>query len=150
MTTIASGLSARELAAWRGFLRAHAQLTKELDAELTAERSLPLSHYDVLTVLDGAPGARLRMRDLADSVVLSRSGLTRLVDRLVRDGLVEREDCESDARGAYAVLLPAGRERLLDARPVHQAGIRKRFLRRLSPEEQDLMAACWEKLMALD
>src|SRR5919201_4159414 len=83
-------LDERELRAWRGMLRAHAALTKALDADLDAEHGLPLSSYEVLLYLNDAPGGRMRMRDLAASVILSRSGLTRLADRLEREGLIRR------------------------------------------------------------
>src|SRR5438034_575812 len=93
-------LDERELRAWRGMLRAHAALTKALDADLDAAHRLPLSSYEVLLYLNDADDGRMRMRDLAASVILSRSGLTRLADRLEREGLIRRESCPSDALGA--------------------------------------------------
>src|ERR671931_1476770 len=117
-------LDERELRAWRGMLRAHAALTKALDAELDAAHDLPLTSYEVLLYLEDAEGGRMRMRDLAESVLLSRSGLTRLADRLERDGLLRRESCASDARGAYAVITPAGLTKLAEARATHLAGVR--------------------------
>jgi hypothetical protein len=99
-------LDDRELRAWRGMLRVHATLTKALDAELEAAHGLPLSSYEVLLHLADADGQRMRMSDLADMVILSRSGLTRLVDRLEREGLIARESCPSDARGSYATPAP--------------------------------------------
>ena len=113
-------------------LRAHAALTKTLDAQLEAAHGLPLSSYEVLVRLADADGERMRMCDLADSIVLSRSGLTRLVDRLERDGLIARRSCSSDARGAFACLTPRGREVLEAARTTHLAGVRELFLGRLS------------------
>src|SRR5919109_1889450 len=101
-------LTALELGAWRGLLRVHAALVRELDAELGAAHSLPLTSYDVLINLQAAPDKRMRMAELADTVLLSRSGVTRLVDRLVRDGLIVRDACESDGRGSFAVLTEAG------------------------------------------
>src|SRR5262249_11335051 len=92
-------LTARELAVWRMFLRAHASIAGRLERDLVAEHGLPLAWYEVLLQLAEAPGQRLRMTDLAERVLLSRSGLTRLVDRLVAEGLVERAACPSDARG---------------------------------------------------
>ena len=109
-------LDERELRAWRGMLRAHAALTKALDADLDSAHGLPLSSYEVLLHLNDATDRRMRMRDLASSVILSRSGLTRLADRLEREGLIRRESCASDARGAYAVLTPAGADMLATAR----------------------------------
>jgi DNA-binding MarR family transcriptional regulator len=88
-------LSPIELGAWRGFLRVHAALVKSLDAELASAHDLPLSSYEVLLTLEAAPGHKRRMSELADSVLLSRSGMTRLVDRLERDGLLERDHCRT-------------------------------------------------------
>src|SRR3978361_1060863 len=87
----------QELDAWRGFLRTHATLVRELDEELTEQHGLPLSSYDVLIQLAEAPDGMLRMSPLADAVLLSRSGLTRLVSRLASQGMVERRECENDA-----------------------------------------------------
>jgi DNA-binding MarR family transcriptional regulator len=117
-------------------LRAHSSLTRELDSELRAEHGLALSSYEVLLRLGTAPGGAMRMSALADSVLLSRSGLTRLVDRLVRAGLVERRDCEDDARGLLAVITDDGRELFGRARRTHLAGVRRLFLDRFSVEEQ--------------
>src|SRR5919199_1762785 len=103
----AEPLDDRELRAWRGMLRIHAMLTKALDAELEAAHGLPLSSYEVLLHLGDAEGQRMRMSDLAATVILSRSGLTRLVDRLEREGLIARESCASDARGSFATLTAA-------------------------------------------
>src|SRR3954462_11292256 len=100
-------LDDRELRAWHGMLRVHATLTKALDAELDAAHGLPLSSYEVLMNLADADGERMRMSDLATMVILSRSGLTRLVDRLEREGLIGRESCPSDARGSFATLTAA-------------------------------------------
>ncbi len=142
----AEELSPVELAAWRGLLRVHAAVIRELDAELEAAHGLPLTSYDVLVSVAHAPGQRLRMRDLADAVLLSRSGVTRLVDRLERDGLIEREDCPSDTRGVYAVLTGRGRELLARARPTHLDGVRRRFLSRFEPAELEQLAALWERV----
>jgi len=144
--TVLESFTEGELAAWRGFLRTHAGLVKELDADLEAQHQLPLTSYDVLTTLADQPQGRMRMRDLADAVVLSRSGLTRLVDRLQREGLLEREQCASDARGAYAVLTETGRARLREAQPLHRDGVRRRFLSRFSAEELRILADFWERL----
>src|SRR3954471_25032317 len=109
-------LSEAELGAWRGFLRVHSALVKALDTELAAAHKLPLSSYEVLINLEAAPGRRRRMAELADSVLLSRSGMTRLVDRLERDGLLVRDDCADDGRGCYAVLTDGGEALLARAR----------------------------------
>jgi len=145
-TTATAQLGELELRAWRGMLRAHAALTKALDADLEAEHGIPLTSYEVLLHLASAPDQRMRMSELADSVVLSRSGLTRLVDRMEREGLLARGSCPSDARGSFAILTDAGREKLGAARGTHLAGIRARFLDHLTEREQELLAACWERL----
>jgi DNA-binding MarR family transcriptional regulator len=97
--------------------------------------------------LAAAPGQRMRMSELAESILLSRSGLTRLVDRLERDGLLCRETCAQDARGAFAKLTPAGASRLAAARATHLAGIRAMYLERMSEEEQELLGDLWERLL---
>jgi DNA-binding MarR family transcriptional regulator len=139
-------LSERELRAWRGMLRVHASLTKALDAQLEAEHGLPLSSYEVLLFLAEAPGQRMRMSELAESILLSRSGLTRLVDRLERDGLLCRETCSQDARGAFAKLTAAGAEKLSAARATHLAGVRALFLAHLEEEEQELLGELWARM----
>ena len=140
-------LSAAERGAWRGFLRVHAELVAELDAELVARHHLPLAHYEVLLALHDAPESRLRMAELAESVLLSRSGMTRLCDRLVRDGLVSRCAAPGDARGAYAVITDAGRERFLAARATHLAGVRRRFTDRFDDEELAILAGAWNRVL---
>src|SRR3954452_13503929 len=131
-------LAPLEIRAWRGLLRVHASLSNSLDAEQEAERGLPLSSYEVLMYLADAEQERMRMCALAASVILSRSGLTRLVDRLERDGLLTRETCASDARGAFAKLTPQGRERLAAARATHLAGVRTMFLDHLTEDELEV------------
>lgn len=140
-------LSPAELGAWRGLLRVHAALFKQLDAELEGAHGVPLSSYEVLIFLQSAPDAKLRMADLADRVVLSRSGMTRLVDRLEREGLLVREQCPADARGCFAVLTPKGAEFLAAARPTHLAGVREKFLRHFSEAELAQLAGCWERVL---
>src|SRR3954462_10894862 len=121
-------LAPEELGAWRGFLRVHSALVKALDAELIATHALPLTSYEVLINLQAAPGRRRRMAELADGVLLSRSGTTRVVDRLERDGLLVRDTCDSDGRGCFAVLTDKGDEVLAMARATHLEGVRERFL----------------------
>jgi DNA-binding MarR family transcriptional regulator len=127
-------------------LRAHAELTRALDAQLACEHKLPLSSYEVLLFLADAPEGRMRMSDLAESVLLSRSGLTRLVDRLEREGLLKRERCESDARGLFAEITPAGRELFDAARRTHLDGVRALFLDRFSRDELRTLGGLWQKL----
>jgi DNA-binding MarR family transcriptional regulator len=122
------------LGVWRRFLTAHARINRELERELERDGGLPLPWYDVLLQLAEAPDRRLRMADLAEAVLLSRSGLTRLVDRLEKAGLVRREPSPDDLRGTYTVLTAAGVHRLRAAVPVHVAGIRAHFLDRLDDD----------------
>jgi DNA-binding MarR family transcriptional regulator len=142
-------LSDTELAAWRGLLRAHSSLVKALDTELEQAHGLALSSYEVLARLGGCEGGRLRMCELAESVLLSRSGLTRLVDRLEREGLVERGSCEHDARGSFAVITRAGRAELEAARVTHRAAVRRHFVGCFSADELETLSGFWERL-ALD
>ena len=116
------------LAPWRAFLVAHARVSRRLDDELRAEHDLSFAEYDALLTIATAPGRRIRMRRLADQVLLSKSGVTRLIDRLVADGLVERDTCMTDARGAEAVLTEAGLDRLRAASNTHLRGIADHFL----------------------
>jgi DNA-binding MarR family transcriptional regulator len=146
-TPTAGELTPAELGAWRGFLRAHAALVRALDEELDDAHGLPLTSYDVLIYLQSAPGGRLRMAELADRVLLSRSGLTRLVDRLARDGLLVRDTDCADGRGCFAVLTDDGRAALAQARPTHLAGVRERFLGRFSDDELELLAGFWERVL---
>jgi len=139
-------LTEGELRALRGLMRAHASLAKRLDAELESSHGLPLSSYEVLHHLQEAPDGRMRMCDLAEHAQLSRSGLTRLVDRLERDGLLARCTCEHDARGAYACLTKAGLEKLKAARGTHLAVVREQFLSRFSDPELGALAEMWDRI----
>src|SRR5262245_22496254 len=139
-------LDVDELAAWRGMLRVHAGLVKALDAELAGTHGLPLSSYEVLLFLADSPGGRLRMAELADAVLLSRSGLTRLVDRMEREGLIRREQCPNDARGWYAAITRTGLETFRSARETHLAGVRERFLAHFSRDELRGLAELWERV----
>ncbi len=137
MTDIAA-LTREQLSAWRSFLRAHAAITRTLEAELVADQDLSLAAYDVLVQLAEAPERRLRMTELADAVLLSRSGVTRLVDRMERAGLVSRCRVESDGRGVAAELTEAGLSRLRTASEPHLAGVVRHFASRL--DDDDLAA----------
>ena len=145
-TSVAQALSPAELAAWRGFMRAHATLVRQLDCELEEAHGLPLVSYDVLARLEKAPERQMRMRELADAVRLSRSGLTRLVDRMVRDGLIKRSTGSADARGAFAVLTPKGERAVQAARPLHLDGVRRRFLDHFDDDELAVLTNAWERL----
>lgn len=132
-----SPLVARDprLAPWRAFLVAYTQVAKRLDDDLRSEHGLSLQEYGALVYLVEAQGRRLRMGRLADALLLSKSGVTRLVDRLVDDGLVTRSSCSSDARGAEATLSEAGVERLRQASPTHLRGISSFFLDAILAED---------------
>ena len=144
--TLTEPFSSLELAAWRGLLETHARLTRALDEQMRSEHGLPVSSYEVLMFLDDAPGHRLRMSEIADRVLLSRSGLTRLVDRLEELGYVSRCAVETDGRGAFAKLTPAGLEFVREARSTHREGVRRYFLDRLSDEDQHALAHIWATL----
>ena len=124
------------LAPWRAFVMAQASVARRLDAELQAEHGMSLQEYDALLALVESPDRRLRMGRLAEALMLSKSGVTRLVDRLAADRLVERITCPSDLRGAEAALTTAGVDRLRTASATHLRGIAEHFLSRI--EEADL------------
>jgi DNA-binding MarR family transcriptional regulator len=123
------------LRAWAAFLRAHARIVRALEQELQDEQDMALTDYDVLVQLATTDGRRLRMSELADRLLLSRSGVTRLVDRLVAGGLVERVTCDDDRRGQWASLTDAGYERLRRASPTHLRGVAQHFVDRLDDDE---------------
>lgn len=125
----------RQLEAWKTFLEAHARAIDVLTRELKAAEGLPLTWYDVLVQLYEAPERRLRMQELADAVLLSKSGITRLVDRMERDGLVSRRRCADDRRGTFAELTDAGHQRLRATAPAHLEGVQRYFTSLLDDEE---------------
>lgn len=145
-STVSTRLDPTALASWRVFLRAHAVVTRRLEAELLEEQHLPLASYDVLVQLVDAPGHRLRMTELASAVLLSRSGLSRLVDRLERQGLVNREAATEDGRGTYAVLLSTGLSRLRAAAPTHLRGVAEHMTGKFSDDELDRLRELLERL----
>ena len=144
--TSAPPLGDQQFEAWKALLRAQAQLISTLDRELQAERGLPITFFDVLIQLSAA-GGRLRMSELADAVLLSRSGVTRLVDRMVRAGLVRREACPTDRRSMYATLTAKGKRALAQARPVHLRGVAEHFGRHLSDDEEKTLAAALGRMV---
>jgi DNA-binding MarR family transcriptional regulator len=135
------------LDAWRSFVHAHARLTRRLDEELQAAHRLSLAEYDALLQLANAPGRRLRMSALADRVLLSRSGITRLVDRLVAADMVERTTCTTDARGAEAALTAAGLERLRAASATHLEGVGRLFLDVVTAEEREVLTRAFGRVL---
>lgn len=133
--------------AWRAFLRAHAAAVGRIERALAAsEPELPLTWYDVLAALVGAPGRRLRLRELAHEVLLSRSGLTRLVDRLEAAGLLRREPDPTDRRGAFAVLTDDGYEALRRTWPLYARGIQEQFARHLEGDEARILARALQRV----
>ena len=144
MDNVNGKLNDEELRAWQAFLHAHHQITRKLDAELRSEHELPLNAYDVLLRLARAPGRRLRMTDLAERVLLSPSGLTRVVDRLVAEGLVRRERFDGDARVMMAQLTDKGRAVLRRAARTHLRGIREHFTGQMTVAQLREVAAALE------
>lgn len=133
--------------AWRLFLRTHAQLLDRLEHEMQERTSLPLNWYDVLARLRDAPNHEMRLQDLGRSVLLSKSGLTRRIDRMMEAGLVTRRGCKTDRRGAYAVLTPQGMAALQEAMPVHLDGVRAHFLDRLSEGEGHVLVQVFDRIL---
>lgn len=128
-----------KLAAWRLFLRSHSTITRRLDADLIAAHGLTLHDYEVLIHLAAASGGRMRPSDLTDSVILTRSGVTRLLAGLEEAGFVRRESCPSDRRVIYAVLTEEGRAKLREARPTHLRGVGELFVERFDDEQLDTL-----------
>ena len=139
-------LSPLEGGAWGGFLRAHGTLVRRLDDDLRATHGLTLSSYEVLLFLAWSPGRRMRMGELAGRVLITLSGVTRLIGRLEREGLVRRERSSEDGRGHYAVLTEAGLLRLREAHPTHLAGVRQLFLQHFNEEELQTLAGFWDRV----
>jgi DNA-binding MarR family transcriptional regulator len=139
-------LDGAALEAWRSYLQSHASILRELDAELLAEHDLTTRDYEVLLYLAQAEDHRLPMSALAESTMLTRSGITRLVDGLVTRGLIERVSCPNDARVSYARLTDSGYEKLRQAGCTHIASIRRLFLESFSPQEVELLASLLRRL----
>ncbi len=136
---MATEIKTDKLEAWRLFLRSHSTITRRLDADLIAAHGLTLHDYEVLIHLSRAPDGRMRPSDLTDSVILTRSGVTRLLAGLEAAGLVSRESCPSDRRVIYAVLTERGRAKLLEARPTHLRGVGELFVERFDDEQLDTL-----------
>jgi DNA-binding MarR family transcriptional regulator len=139
-------LSDAEFRAWHGSLQFTNTTTRALDEALSKAHGISVKEFDVLITLFNAPDGRLRMAELAEQVVLSPSGVTHLVTRLERDGLVQRIVDESDRRSFFAALTPAGHQRLRDSRPTHNEVIREHLTRRLTPNQLDALGTLWAKL----
>ena len=135
----------RGLEAWRSLLRAHATLMRQLDTDLEKKTGLALADFDVLAQLALA-GGELRMTELAARALISRSGMTRRVARLVDEGLVRRADTDADGRGVVVVLTEAGVARLTEAAPVHLRGVSDLFVERLNQKELAILKSVMDKV----
>jgi DNA-binding MarR family transcriptional regulator len=145
-TMVSDRLAGSALEAWRSYLQSHAAILRQLDAELVSAHGMTTRDYEVLLYLAQAPDRRLPMSALATSTMLTRSGITRLVDGLVRAGWIERVSCSNDARVSYARLTDVGYSKLRDAGCTHVASIQRLFLEHFSPEEIDQLASLLSRL----
>jgi DNA-binding MarR family transcriptional regulator len=141
-------LTSTEAKAWTGLLRAHAALLRDVDRELRRAHGLPLSWYEVLHAVASAPAGGIRMGDLAERVLLTRAGLSGLVDRLEGAGLVERRPCEHDARVTYAVPTAEGLRQLERAARTHRDAVRRGYTGRFDDAELELFGRMWERVGA--
>jgi DNA-binding MarR family transcriptional regulator len=133
---------------WTMLLETHAALVDILESELDEVGGLPLTWYDVLAQLEMSPEGRLTMKELARSVLLSKSGITRLIDRMERAGMIERAACPADRRVVYAEVTPAGKALFQKAAPVHLRGIEWHFSGHLTGEEARIMRAGLDKVLS--
>jgi DNA-binding MarR family transcriptional regulator len=145
-TVAQDSLDGAALVAWRSYLQSHASMLRELDADLIAQHAMTTRDYEVLLYLAQAPDRQLPMSALAERTMLTRSGITRLVDGLVTSGWLERLSCSKDARVAYAHLTAAGYEKLRQAGCTHVSSIRRLFLEHYSAEEIEQLASLLSRL----
>lgn len=146
--SVTNTLDPVRLAAWRALLSAHAAVVRKIERDLAANWLIPLTWYDVLFTLSGARNHKLRLSELAEQVFLSRSGLTRLVNRLEAAGLLRREACATDRRGAYAVLTSEGHEALRKTWPTYARGIASHFAHHVTEEEARTIRSVLERVDA--
>jgi DNA-binding MarR family transcriptional regulator len=144
---VGASIDQKGIAAWGAFLEAHAAVIRALEREMAQEQGLPLIWYDILAHLDSAPQGRLRMQALAECLLLSRSGVTRLVDRMEQAGLVRRESCLDDRRGSYAIITQDGRLALRCAMPGHLRGIQRHFLHHLNDQDIGALHSALSKVL---
>ena len=137
-----------EVAAWRGLLVAHSRLVPAMEADLRAAGQVSLSWYDVLLELNAAPGRRLRMSELSQRAVLSRSRVSRIVDELAAAGLAERQPDQADGRSSFAALTPAGRNALRRAWPVYRKAIRRHIGAHLTAQQCRQLTALLQQAAA--
>ena len=135
------------VAAWLAMVQSHAVLLEALERDLTAAHNLPLTWFEVLMRLVEAPQGMVQMQDLVETAWLSKSGVTRLVDRMAAAGLVDRQACASDRRVTYARITPAGRRALTAAIPTHVADVEREFAQHLTVEEQRVLRQLLTKVL---
>ena len=140
-------LTEDEFRAWHGCLQFTAAALRALDAALSAGHGISIKEFDVLITLFNAPDGRLRMTELADRVVLTPSGVSHLVTRLARAGMVERIVDDDDRRSYFAALTTAGRRRLREARPTHNEVVRAHLTRRLTAAQLATLGTLWDKVL---
>jgi len=150
LTSQVTDLRGIELEAWINFLRAHAAVTRQFNAELLATHGLTINDYDVLAQLARAPEQSLKRVDLSERVLLTPSGITRLLKGLETAGYVSNRPCAEDARVTYAVLTPEGQEKLDEARKTHVASVRALFSERFEQDELETLASLLERLPLRD
>ncbi|MUL44346.1 MarR family transcriptional regulator [Mycobacterium sp. CBMA293] len=148
MTGSRDELPAEYETAWRTWLRAHALLVRDLDAELRSTHGLTLLTYDALVQLSEAPGRRLRMKDLADALVYSTSGLTRIVDNLEREGYARRDTDPDNRRTIFVSLTDHGFRALTTAWPTHARGVSRHFVDHASATQARTMATVFQRIVA--
>ena len=140
-------INEKRLAVWQAFLQAEAKVVCALTCEMQQAQGFSLTWFHVLMHLDNEPGGGLRLQELAKAVTLSQSGLTRLLDRMAGDGLVERKPCSSDRRGSYAIITPKGQKALAQARPLYLQGIRTHFLQHLNDEDLEVLDRVFAEIL---
>jgi DNA-binding MarR family transcriptional regulator len=145
-TTASERLEGAALDAWRSYLQSHASILRVLDAELVAEHGMTSRDYEVLLYLAQSPDRKLPMSTLAEQTMLTRSGITRLIDGLVDAGWIERVGCTKDARVSYAALTDVGYEKLRNAGCSHIASVRRLFFEHFTPEEIEQLASLLNRL----
>ncbi len=137
----------RMLDAWRGFLFAHAKVVRSLEADMIEQHDLPLTWFDLLSRIRQAPGQRLRMHQLEEASLFTRSGITGLADRLEQAGFVRRERSPEDRRGVYLAITQAGTDKIDEVWPNHELSIQKHFGQHLDPKGAKALPAATEKIL---
>lgn len=150
MSSQVTNLREIEIEAWINFLRAHAAVTRQFNAELIATHGLTINDYDVLAQLNRAPEQALKRVDLVESLLLTPSGITRLLKGLEEDGYISNRSCSEDARVTYAVLTQKGSKKLEQAKKTHVASVRALFSERFEHEELETLASLLERLPQRD